>query len=117
MADLAKRKRILELSNFTRNLNKLIKYIDEGAPGSMVNPQYEKMQDCYEKLEAAHNDYLAVADIDIETDKDGIKYMDGPDKRHEEAVSRYIPYMKTDNQQEEASRREREKANIKILRT
>ena len=91
MADLAlaKRKRVLELSNFTRNLNKLIKYIDEGAPGSMVKPQIEKMQDCYEKLETAHNDFLGITDIDIKTDKDGIQYLDSPDKRHEDAMTLY----------------------------
>ena len=118
MADsaLAKRKRVLELSNFTRNLNKLIKYIDEGAPASMVKPQYEKMQDCYEKLETAHNDFLGITDIDIETDRDGIQYLDGPDKRHEDAMTRYIAYVKTDNQQEEATRREREKTNRDIER-
>ena len=113
---LAKRKRVLELSNFTRNLNKLIKYIDEGAPASMVKPQYEKMQDCYEKLETAHNDFLGITDIDIETDRDGIQYLDGPDKRHEDAMTRYIAYVKTDNQQEEATRREREKTNRDIER-
>ena len=115
-AALAKRKRVQELSNFTRNLNKLIKYIDEGAPASMVKPQYEKMQDCYEKLETAHNDFLGVTDIDIEEDEQGIKYMDGPDERHEDAMTRYIAYVKTDSQQEEATRSEREKANRKIER-
>ena len=104
-----KRKRITELSNFTRNVNKLIKLFDAAAPASLVNPQYEKVQDCYDKLEAAHNAFLSATDIeDTEHDKDGVAYMNDPDKRHDEVLERYATYLKTDAEQQEANRRTRE---------
>ena len=112
---LAKRKRITELSNFTRNRKNLIKLFDDAAPANLVNPQYEKMRDCYDRLEIAHNEFLAVTEIDdIETHKEGIPYMDGPDKRYEEAMTRYVTYIKTDTQQEMTFQQDRAKTDRAI---
>ena len=95
-----KRKRTTELSNFTRNLNKLNKLFDAAAPSVLVNPQFGKMTDCYERLEQAHNEYLAVTDVDIEADKEGLAYLNEPDLRHEEALQRYATYLKADIEQQ-----------------
>ena len=75
---MEKRKRITEASNFTRNLNQLIKLIDVDAQPVLVTPQFEKMSDSYDKLEAAHNDFLPATEIGIQTDKDGLECMNDP---------------------------------------
>ena len=66
-----RKKRTTELSNFTRNINKLNRLLDEAAPSVLVTPQFEKVKDCYGKLKYARNEFLAATNINIENDKDG----------------------------------------------
>ena len=68
MAAEAKKTRTRALGNFTRNYNQFESMLNESSPAILVNPQYEKLKDCWESLEAAHDDFLDNTDIDIETD-------------------------------------------------
>ena len=72
-----KKLRTLCLSKFTRNFNLLTQSIDNESPESIVTPQYEKMRECWLKLEEAHDDFIAATDMeDIETQPEGLKYID-----------------------------------------
>ena len=95
-ANQEKKKRTQALSNFTRNINVLHSLLDDTAPSVLVNPQFEKVRNCWEKLELAHDDFIAATDIDIEAEKDGIAFMNGPDERHQDVLRRYSAYLKTD---------------------
>ena len=87
--DKAKRQRTLCLSNFTRNLNVLNKLIDDSAPETLVTPQYEKLKECWGLLELAHNQFIGETDIvDIETDKDGLPYIDAPIEKYTGVLKR-----------------------------
>ena len=82
-------KRVTAKSNFTRNINKLNRLLDGEAQVTLVTPLFEKMNRCYEELEKAQEEFLAETDIDIETDKDGIAFMEDIDKTHEASVLKY----------------------------
>ena len=89
-----KKKRTRALSNFTRNFNAFQSLLDESAPSILVDPQYAKFKDAWEKLEVAHDDFLAETDIDIETDKDGESYLDEPSTRYQNIMKLYSTYIK-----------------------
>ena len=91
-ADLSKKKRSQALSNFTRAHNELITYIDESAPPVLTTPQFEKVESCWEKLEAAQDDFIEHTDIDVDTDPLGVAYLDEPGTRHGAALKRYAEY-------------------------
>ena len=81
-----KRKRITEKSAFSRSVTKLNKLIASAASLSLVEEHFEKVKNCYERLETAHNDFLMATDIDIENEPDGIAYMTDPDWKYEEVL-------------------------------
>ena len=59
-------------SNFTRCINKLNNLLDKNVTqAELVTPLFEKVNKCYEILEDAHYEFIAAAQIDIETDADG----------------------------------------------
>ena len=89
-----KKKRTRALSNFTRNFNAFQSLLDESAPSILVDPQYAKFKDAWEKLEVAHDDFLAETDIDIETDKDGESYLNEPTTRYQNIMKLYSTYLK-----------------------
>ena len=62
MAEVTKKKRTQSLSKFTLNVNKLTKLINNNAPLELVRPQYEKVQECWNILEEAHDTYLEEID-------------------------------------------------------
>ena len=69
-----KRERSSALRNFTRNLNLINDLFDDAAGNSLVTPQYNKVKSCWERLEEAHDKFMAKADetaMDIETDPMG----------------------------------------------
>ena len=94
-ANDAKRLRITALSNFTRNLNKLKKFIDSSAGATIVTPQYERVIQCWTKLEDSHDTFLeAATDIDLETHDEWIKYLDEPGERYGEIMVSYSEYLR-----------------------
>ena len=99
-ADQEKRKRITEKSAFTRSVNKLIKALDAGAALNLVTEHFEKVKSCYEKLEEAHDAYLMATYIDIETEPDGIAYMNESDAKYEDMIERYATYQKTETKRQ-----------------
>ena len=67
MADAAaKKKRTTSLGKFTRNLNTLNDMLDNASPKCIVTPQYEKLCNCWNTLEDAHDAFIEITDIDIE---------------------------------------------------
>ena len=107
MADVeGKRKRTNAKSNFTRNINKLNKLLDNVTQAALVTPQFEKVNKCYEELEKAHDEFLTVSDIDIEVDKDGAAFMEEIDETHDAVVFRYSAFLKNDSDQQRVVERD-----------
>ena len=114
-----KKERMLALRNFTRNLNQLNDLLDESAPPALVTPQYDKVKKCWERLEDAHDAFISVVDdndMDIETDKDGLSYIDDPNAKYNTMLKSYASYLKTSDEtirtqttQKEAEERAAEK--------
>ena len=94
MADIPKKKRSQALSHFTRAYNELTTYIDESAPPVLTTRQFEKLESCWEKLEAAQDVFIEETDIDVDEDPLGIKYLDEPGARHASVLKRYAEYLK-----------------------
>ena len=91
-----KKKRITEKSTFSRSVNKFNKLIDAAASLSLVTEHFEKVKNCYERLETAHNDFLMATDIDIENDPNGLEYMNDPDKKYEETLESFAIFRKAE---------------------
>ena len=120
-----KKERTLALRNFTRNLNQLNDLLDESAPPSLVTPQYDKTKKCWERLEDAHDAFINVVDdneMDIETDKDGLAYIDDPTTKYNAMLKSYATYLKTSDEtirtqttQKAAEERAAEKEDRRLL--
>ena len=91
MADVAKNKRSQALSNFTRTYNTLTPLLNNAnAPLTVVNPQFAKFQNCWEKLEAAQDAYIEHAmGIDVDTDPNGVVYLNELGDRYSIALNSY----------------------------
>ena len=110
-----KKKRTACLGKFTRNFNLLIQGIDGASLESLVTPQYEKVKECWLKLEDAHDDFLAATDIeDIDTDPEGVKYMDTPSKNYEQALLRYSEFLKGAKDLENNQNKEKIQQDLKV---
>ena len=86
--------RIQALSNFTRSANNFDLLITDDAPPDLVVPAFQKVDKQWEKLEAAHDAFILEADIDIETDPQGVQYLDSPGTRHGGIVRVYATFIK-----------------------
>ena len=97
MADVAKNKRSQALSNFTHVHNYLTPLLaNTDNPPVLVDPQFAKLQLAWEKLEAAQDVYIEQAtDIDVDTDKNGIAYLDDAGVRYTNALHAYAEYLKS----------------------
>ena len=101
MAEL-KKKRKTALSNFTRNLNTLSSLLEDNSPPLLVNPQYDKFKECWEKLEAAHDEYLDNSDIDPDNDQEGsFEYLEAHATKYREIMKLYSAYLKQSASDEE----------------
>ena len=89
-----KKKRTSALSGFTRNVNILDGLLDEESQTVLVDPQFEKVKTAWEKLEFAHDEFIAATNIDIDTDPAGLSYIDAPANRYSEIVKKYSAYLK-----------------------
>ena len=97
-ADVVRRRRSTALSNFTRNENSFKKLLDSKAPAPIVKPLYEKVVSAWEALEKAHNEFLEITDIDIETDNVGHRYMDEPVERFDAVMMSYSDFLKREEE-------------------
>ena len=105
---MEKKQRSAALSKFTRNLNSLTNLLDSNSPGSLVNPQFDKLKTCYENLEEMHDAFITATEIDVETDKDGFAYMDGPSDQYNAIMKRYSDSLTVFAEEERGQRKERE---------
>ena len=64
-ADLLKA-RTLAKSNLTRSVNILTKLLQSDAPRNLVDPEFTKMNGCWEVLEAAQDKYVSATTKDLE---------------------------------------------------
>ena len=105
---MEKRKRSAAKGKFTRQETHLKELIEGFAAKEIVAPQYEKFVQCWNSLEEAHDKYMEVAeDIDIETDDEGLKYLDDPSQRYRALVSKYAEFFKSS---EDVDRAEQKRA-------
>ena len=94
VAELEKKQRSTAKSNFTRNVKKLIGYLDNDvSQAEIVTPQFALMNECFELLEKAHQEFLNATDIDIDESQEGVAYMDSCDATHASAVARYSKFL------------------------
>ena len=97
MAELAaKNKRSQTLSNFTRTHNIVEPLLaNTDSPSVLVNSQFLKLQETWAKLEEAQDGYMElVTNIDVETDANGIAYLDDAGERYTKALHAYAEYLK-----------------------
>ena len=108
-----RRERSSALRNFTRNLNLLNELFDEAAENILVTPQFEKVKSCWEKLEDAHDRFMATVDekvMDIDTDPEGYQYIDESTGKYNKTLKRYSAYLKwsQSTQRDETERKKKE---------
>ena len=113
-ADAAKRRRSTALNQFTRNVNSFNKLIQNSAPAVTVTPSYEKVIAAWEKLEEVHDAYLEIADIDVETDIGGYRYIDEPAERHDAVLVSYSNFLKEDAEAVRATEVKRVEENERL---
>ena len=102
-----KRKRATAKGKFTRQETHLRGLIDVVADKSIVAPAYEKFVACWNQLEEAHEEFLAVSeDIVVETDDDGDKYLEDLSQRYGTLVKLYAGYLKTSGETDRANQKE-----------
>ena len=116
MAEKTKKTRKYALSSFTRSLNTLGTLMEESSPISIVSPIYEKMSKNWEKLEAAHEEFINVTDIDIEG-QDGLQFLDAPEKKRQSILVKYSEYLKqAEEEGKEDKRIEEEEGEVRRKR-
>ena len=82
------------LANFTRQVNFFHSLAEkENAQECLVTSQYEKVVTCWEKLEAAQDCFLEKSAIDIESDPDGLVFLNEPEGRYLSVTSRYSEFL------------------------
>ena len=104
-----RRLRINALSNFTRKFNDFTALLQTEPSTELLTKAYTKVDEVYDKLEQAQEAYLAIADIDVENDEGGVKYLDAPGKRYNDVLTQYSAYMNTTSESERVSQQARAK--------
>ena len=102
-----KKRRSIALGGFTRSVNLLNTVINEKSPISVVTPKYDRVNEAWYKLEAAHDAFIEQTDIDIEEHADGIKYLDKHTETFKKVVSDYSVYFKSAEAERERELRPR----------
>ena len=92
---MEKTKRTTALGTFARNEQTLKAMLDDECPKDIVTPQYEKLQACWNKLEAAHDHYLETIVGDI--DKAEFNKLDEPSDCYHAVLKRYSDFIKGAN--------------------
>ena len=62
---MEKKKRAVAKSKFTRQESLLTEMLDNKAAKVIVSPQYEKLIECWNGLEEAHDNYIEVAELTL----------------------------------------------------
>ena len=106
---MEKSKRTTALGTFTRNERTLNAMLDDESPKELVTPQYNKLQSCWDKLEAAHDSYLETIEGDI--DPADLNKLDEPSDRYRAVLKRYSDFIKGANNVERTLLREKEAAD------
>ena len=102
MADAAKRSRSQAKSNFTRATNVFNSLVDTSSSMELVKKQFDKVMSCWDKLEEVQETYIAVAEIDVDVDKDGVAYLDDLAPTHSGVITRYSQFLKDSKTAEDA---------------
>ena len=101
-----KRKRASAKGKFTRQETHLRGLIDIQGDKSIVAPAYQKFVDCWNQLEEAHEEFIAVEDIDVETHDDGEKYLEDLSVRYGTLVQQYAEFLKKSGEIDQAIQKE-----------
>ena len=110
MADVEKNRRSSALGRFTRSVNVLRSAIQSESPISVVTPKFEKVNEAWDKLEAAQDAFIEATNIDIETHADGLQYLDAPENTFTKIVNEYSEYFKQVEQQDKDDVKKKEDA-------
>ena len=89
-----KKRRSVALGGFTRSVGVLRSAITTESPICVVTPKFEKVNDAWDKLEAAQEAFIEATDIDIDNHADGLKYLDTPTETFTNVVKEYSDYFK-----------------------
>ena len=112
MADQEKKMRTNALKNFTRSVGTLEKLITDSVPSSIILPQVTKLWDkvceCWEKLESAQDSFIEKTDIDVDTHKDGFQYLDAPTVTYNDLIIKYSTFCSTAKEAEKVDGRKAE---------
>ena len=100
VAEQEKKKRSTEKGSFSRSITKFNKLIAAAASLSLVTEQFDKVKNCYDRLESAHNEFLLATDIDIENEDDGETYINESDRIYEDALEAYAAFLKANEKQD-----------------
>ena len=98
----ASKARKLAKSKFTRSLNVLKQLIDVNSPPSLTDPQFQKMNECWEALEKAQDRFIEVTDSDIE-EKGGLDYVDEPGDARTAILIAYSGWLKRSGEENQAA--------------
>ena len=95
---MEKKLRASAKGKFTRQEKHLTELLDDvNSAKVIVTPQFDKFVDCWNKLEDAQDAFIAVTEINVEEDADGIKYLDDISARYRALVKRYAEFLKKAN--------------------
>ena len=107
MADTdASKARKLAKSKFTRSLNVLKQLVESNSPRSLVDPQYAKMEKCWEALDKAQDEFINTTESDIE-EKGGLDYLDDPGEGRTTALLAYSAWLKTAGLRDEEAEKQK----------
>ena len=104
-------KRSTALGGFTRSVNVLRSAITTKSPISVVKPKFKKVNETWDKLEAAQDAFIEKTDIDIENHADGLKYLDVPTETFTNVVREYSEYFKLVERQDKDDVKRKEEAD------
>ena len=88
--DAAQKVRTQCMRNFTRSVTSYNDAHDRELPLDLLTKAFEKVQTCFEKLEAAQDAYVVVAD----EDDGGVDYLEEPAARHQQVLITYGEFKK-----------------------
>ena len=103
MAEQAKKMRSHALSLFTRAEKSCNRLITANSPLEVVATQYQKVLQNWDKLEAAHESFISITDIDIDGDNLGLKYIEEPSTRYDAVLDNYSNYCKETRETEKTN--------------
>ena len=127
MADQEKKRRTIALRNFSRSTGTLTNLLDKNQPSAVVMPEvnkhWEKVTECWDKLQSAHDAFLEETDIvDLETNKDGFPYLDASTVTYNGLLTKYTKFCsdaktveKGDVEKAEVDKRKAEEAESKRI--